>query len=89
MKKARLCFSPIDYEYQRRHGIMPDYHYDRMLEQGYSAQDAARIRQDNIIAIWKDMCWQHGREKQMREQLQRESETAYEFTYTEQTPFCT
>ncbi|MDE7324125.1 MAG: hypothetical protein K2N73_15710 [Lachnospiraceae bacterium] len=52
MKTARLNFSPLEHEYNKKFGVMPDRHFERLLEQGYTSEQASAIRQKNIDGIW-------------------------------------
>lgn len=61
-KYALLRFSPFEYRYQQTYGIMPDYDFDRLIKQGYSAEDAARIRQERINKLWQTMKYEHEHE---------------------------
>lgn len=63
MKTARLNFSPLEHEYCKKFGIMPDMHYERMLEQGYTSEKASAIRQKNMDGIWTDSKIKHNLER--------------------------
>lgn len=54
MQKARQRVDPIESEYVRRHGKLPDYHYTELWNQ-YGGAMADKIVQDNVNAIWADM----------------------------------
>lgn len=53
-KKAKHHVDPIEQEYVKRHGKLPDHHYTE-LWQKYGSAIANKTVQDNIDAIWSDM----------------------------------
>lgn len=59
MRRAVLKFTDIEYRYQDRYGMMPDYDFDRLVQQGYSFQEAGRIRNERIHEIWEEMKFEH------------------------------
>lgn len=65
-KKAALRFNALEYRYQDIYGIMPDYDYDRLIKQGHSMEDAARIRQERMDAVWEQMVYEHEHENDFR-----------------------
>lgn len=54
MQKAKQRIDPIEQEYVKRHGKLPDYHYAELWKQ-YGGAVADRIVQNNVNAIWADM----------------------------------
>ena len=54
MNKAVLRFSPQEYEYQNRFGIMPDYDFIRMMKKGMTAEEAGRTISLRMDEIWED-----------------------------------
>lgn len=55
MKKARVSFSPIEKEYNRRYGKFPDYDTTDMIVSGVASDQAGKIVNDRMSSIWKDM----------------------------------
>lgn len=53
-KKAGIHFSDMEKEYQKKYGIMPDYHHTE-LYQKYGAETAGRTVQENMDAVWREM----------------------------------
>lgn len=53
-KKARIHFSDMEKEYQKKHGMMPDYHHTELYRK-YGAETADRTVQANMDALWKEM----------------------------------
>ena len=62
MKKARHYVDPLEREYVRRHGKLPEYHYDE-LRTKYGAERAREIIQGNADAVWADMKKRYEQEK--------------------------
>lgn len=62
MKKARLSFSPIEKEYNRRYGKFPDYDTTDMIDSGVPPDQAGKTVNDRMDAIWKDMQKAHKEE---------------------------
>lgn len=59
-KRARLYFTDLEYRYQDRYGIMPDYDYIRLLHQGYNYEEAGRIVYDERLhGLWEEMKIEH------------------------------
>lgn len=54
-KKARLRLSAIEHWYLRKYGIMPDYHYHRLRQDGKSCEEAGKIINDNVNICYKEM----------------------------------
>lgn len=59
MKKARISFSPIEKEYNRRYGKFPDYDTTDMIDSGVPPDQAGKIVNDRMDAIWRDMLKAH------------------------------
>lgn len=53
-KRARHHTDPIEQEYVKRHGKLPDYHYIELWKK-YGSAMADKTIQDNVDAIWSDM----------------------------------
>ena len=62
MNKARITFSPIEHEYNRRHGKYPDYDCTDMIKSGVPPDQAGKIINDRMEIIWKDMQKAHKEE---------------------------
>lgn len=54
MFEVKQKVTPIEQEYVKRHGKLPDYHYMELWKQ-YGSASADKIVQDNIDAIWSGM----------------------------------
>ena len=52
-KKAELKFSPLEIEYQKRYGMMPDYHYEDLRRQ-HGSETASKTVQANMDRIWAE-----------------------------------
>ena len=65
-RRAVLRFTTLEYRYQDTYGIMPDYDYDRMIRNGYSPEEAARIRNERIQTVWQEMKYDHEHENDFR-----------------------
>lgn len=53
-KKARLRIDPIEQEYAKKYGKLPDYHYIELWHQSGGAA-ANKTVQDNMDAVWAEM----------------------------------
>lgn len=60
MQKAKLRVDPIEREYAKRHGKLPDYHYTELWNK-YGRDVADKTVQTNMDAIWNDMRQEHDR----------------------------
>lgn len=78
-KKARLRFMPLETAYQKKYGIMPDYHADRLREELHDPDRASAIVQKNMDGIWIDECIRHVIDERDRNNGG--------FTYAYDTPF--
>lgn len=67
-KRARLTFMPIDYAYQARYGIMPDYDFTRRLKAGQSLEEVSALIDSRMRAIWEEQKQAHERQLQKEEQ---------------------
>lgn len=61
MKKALIYLSPIDREYLKEYGKLPDYDYTDLYKQ-YGSQKANEIVQKRANAVWKKMQENHKKE---------------------------
>lgn len=61
MKKARLIFSPLDYEYQKKYGIMPDFDYLN-YRKTHTADEAGAYVQQRADSVWSEMKARHEQE---------------------------
>lgn len=58
-KKARLCFTESELEYQRRYGTMPDYHHERLVKQGLPPDIAGELISARMGEIFWYMKYLH------------------------------
>lgn len=65
-KKARLRFTPLEIAYQKKYGIMPDYHADRLREELHDPDKASAMVQRNMDGIWIDGRIRHAIEERDR-----------------------
>ena len=65
MNKAVLRFSPQEYEYQNRFGIMPDYDFIRMMKNGMTAETAGNLIGNRMNEIWEDFKRKDAEEKNL------------------------
>lgn len=65
-KYARLQFNTMDYAYLDRYGVMPDYDYTNMVRDGIPADQAARIRQNRLDALWREMKREHEQRQRLK-----------------------
>ena len=54
-QKARITFSPLEKEYNRRYGRFPDYDTTDMLQSGIPPDIVYTTVQKRMDAIWRDM----------------------------------
>lgn len=52
--RAKLTFMPIDYAYQKRYGIMPDYDYTNRLKAGQPRDEVSALIDKRLAAIWAE-----------------------------------
>lgn len=72
-RKARLRFKPIDYAYQARYGIMPDYDFTNRLKSGQSPEEAGALVNGRLDDIWRGMKYEHEhREELLQQELLKE-----------------
>lgn len=53
-KFARLTFSPLEYDYQRRYGKFPDYDFTDRLAAGEDLEDVSRLVNGRMDALWEE-----------------------------------
>lgn len=53
-QKARLAVSPMEQEYVRRYGKLPDYDYNDFWGR-FGSVSAGKIVQERMDGIWQDM----------------------------------
>lgn len=68
-RRAKLAFMPIDYSYQRRYGIMPDYDHVRRLKAGQPPEEVSALIESRMRAIWEEEKKEH--ERQVAEEDER------------------
>ncbi len=61
-QKARITFSPLEKEYNRRYGRFPDYDTTDMLQSGIPPDTVYAMVQKRMDAIWRDMLKAHKEE---------------------------
>lgn len=54
MQKAKIRIDPIEQEYAKKYGKLPDYHYTELWHQ-FGGAIAGKIVQDNMDAVWAEM----------------------------------
>lgn len=54
MNKAVLKFTPLEYAYEKKFGIMPDMHFERLLEQTGDSEKAGYIVNRNMYSVWTE-----------------------------------
>ena len=57
--RARLDFKPIDYAYQARYGIMPDYDYTNRLKAGQHLKEVDALVNGRLAEIWTQQKYEH------------------------------
>ena len=57
--RARLDFKPIDYAYQSRYGIMPDYDYTNRLKAGQQREEVSSLINGRLAEIWQQQKYEH------------------------------
>ena len=62
MRKAKLYISPMDREYLKLYGKLPDYDYED-LRVKYGSKVAQEVRQKRINTVWQNMKAQHKKEQ--------------------------
>lgn len=62
MRKAKLYISPMDREYLKLYGKLPDYDYED-LRVKYGSKVAQEVRQKRIDIVWQNMKAQHKKEQ--------------------------
>lgn len=77
--KAVLKLVPLEIAYLNKFGIMPDYHFDRLIEQYGDSEKAGNIVNKNMYGIWTDSCIAHA----IREKTKKNGG----FVYADITPF--
>lgn len=66
MKKARnYKFSPIEHEYTKKYGKMPDRHFADLIHAGYTSEEAGRIINDNVNEAYREMKERHEKQKEL------------------------
>lgn len=58
-KRALLKFCPLEYRYQDRYGIMPDYDIDRHIADGMTGQEANDLVNGRLADLWQEMKEEH------------------------------
>ena len=61
-KRAKLYFKPIDYEYQKEYGIMPDYDHTNRLRAGGDPETVSKLIEERMAKVWAKMKAEHERE---------------------------
>lgn len=61
-KQARLTFMPIDYAYQRRYGIMPDYDFTNRLKAGQPEKEVSALIDGRMRELWEESRREHERQ---------------------------
>lgn len=78
-KKAVLNFSPLERAYQKKFGMMPDYHFDRLREELGDSEKAGEIVNRNMHGIWTDALIRH--------KIEERDKNSGGFTYAYDSPF--
>lgn len=45
----------LERKYNEQYGCFPDYHFAKLINDGYKTEEASRIIQDNIDSIWQEI----------------------------------
>ncbi len=67
-KRARLTFMPIDYAYQARYGIMPDYDFTNRLKAGQGTAEVSGLIESRMRKLYEESKREHERQLQKEEQ---------------------
>lgn len=70
-KRARLTFMPIDYAYQRRYGIMPDYDFTNRLKAGQGVTEVSALIESRMRELWEESRREHERQSAEEEKKLR------------------
>lgn len=71
--KAKLEFKQIDYAYQARYGIMPDYDFTNRLKAGGNPDAVEALVYGRLAKIWQEMKHEHEhREELLQQELEKE-----------------
>ena len=60
-KRARLTFMPIDYAYQARYGIMPDYDFTNRLKAGQGTAEVSALIDRRMRELYEESEREHER----------------------------
>lgn len=52
--RAKLTFKPVEYAYQARFGIMPDYDFTNRLKAGEPFEKVSALINGRLAAIWAE-----------------------------------
>jgi hypothetical protein len=58
-QKARYKLSPIEHEYLKTFGIMPDLHYQKLKREGMPPEEIPKLIQTNIDQCYAQMRKRH------------------------------
>lgn len=65
MKKAKIEFTPLEYEYAKKYGLYPDRHFERLyVEKG--AIIASQTVNENMNNLYKELKAQHEKEHNLQ-----------------------
>lgn len=71
--RARLCFKPIDYAYQRAYGKMPDYDFTDRLKSGQPLEEVSALIEKRMAELYKQMRYDHDhRQELLLQELEKE-----------------
>lgn len=71
--RARLCFKPIDYAYQRAYGIMPDYDFTNRLKAGQPLEEVSALIESRMAGLYKQMRYDYEhRQELLLQELEKE-----------------
>lgn len=65
-RRALLSFKPIDYAYQARYGIMPDYDFTNRLKAGQDEAEVSALIERRMLELYEESKREH--ERQMAEE---------------------
>lgn len=70
--KPRFRLSPIEQAYLAKYGVMPDYHYQRLKEQGMEKEKIAKTIQAGIDLCYEEMRTRHEKQEAIRAKTELE-----------------
>lgn len=61
-RRALLSFKPIDYAYQARYGIMPDYDFTNRLKAGQGTAEVSALIERRMRELYEESKREHERQ---------------------------